>query len=140
MDLLYVRYNCAKFHNCKMCVKDVRQWRAFLPRPIPEKAHPENVLRWNVVPLHKASTFRFWLWNLYTVWWCWCRLSTETFSCEYIYDVFRGRSSTNFKFLLIQLEMVWGWYTRACYSQKSTLYLNKLNSLDFSMFFYFWVR
>ena len=113
----------------------------FLPPP-PPPPHPllapkRSILKrinGNVIPLHKTSTFCFWLFNLYTVWWCYYRLSTETFSCEYIYDVFRGRSSTSFKFLLIQLEKVCGWYTRICYSQKSTVNLNKLNVFHFSMF------
>ena len=29
LDLLYVRYNCAKFHHCRMCVTDFRE-RFFL--------------------------------------------------------------------------------------------------------------
>ena len=39
-DLLYVRFKCAKFHHCRMCVTDFT-----LPHPpsvsSPEKAHPE---------------------------------------------------------------------------------------------------
>ena len=109
----------------------------FLPPPPPHPllAPKRSILKrinGNVIPLHKTSTFCFWLFDLYTVWWCYYRLSTETFSCEYIYDVFRGRSSTSFKFLLIQLEKVCGWYI--CYSQKSTVNLNKLNVFHFSMF------
>ena len=34
LGLLQVRYNCAKFHHCRICVTDFRDW-AFLPPPPP---------------------------------------------------------------------------------------------------------
>ena len=37
LDLLWLRYNCAKFHHCRIFVIDFREERAFLPRPIREQ-------------------------------------------------------------------------------------------------------
>ena len=36
LDLLWVRYNCAKFHNCSICVRDGGPFWSSL-----EKIHPE---------------------------------------------------------------------------------------------------
>ena len=47
LDLLWVRYNFAKFHHCRMCVTDLRERGSFCPPPpppsvsSPEKVHPE---------------------------------------------------------------------------------------------------
>ena len=44
-DLFQVRYNCAKFHHCKICVTDFRKGEPFWPTPSvksSEKAHPEQ--------------------------------------------------------------------------------------------------
>ena len=47
LDLLQVRYNCAKFHHCRICVTDFREGGSFCPPSLPsmsspEKAHPES--------------------------------------------------------------------------------------------------
>ena len=44
MDLLWVRYNCAKFHHCRIRVTEFREGVPFCPTSvsIPEKAHPEK--------------------------------------------------------------------------------------------------
>ena len=36
LDLLYVRYNCAKFHGCRNCVTDFRKV-GFLPSTAPKR-------------------------------------------------------------------------------------------------------
>ena len=41
LDLLWVRYNCAKFHHCRICVTYFREGGAFLPRP----PHPWAALK-----------------------------------------------------------------------------------------------
>ena len=45
LDLLWLRYNCAKFHHCKICVPDFMEGESFCPHPpsvsSPEKAHSE---------------------------------------------------------------------------------------------------
>ena len=48
LDVLWVRYNCAKFHHCRICGTDFREGgqRSAQPPPassvsIPEKTHPE---------------------------------------------------------------------------------------------------
>ena len=33
LDLLYVRYNCAKFHQFRICVRHFREGELFCPRP-----------------------------------------------------------------------------------------------------------
>ena len=33
LDLLWVRYNCAKFHHCRICVTDFREGGNFWPPP-----------------------------------------------------------------------------------------------------------
>ena len=40
LDLLYVRYNCANFHNCRICVTDFRR-EAFLTPPLPPPIHEQ---------------------------------------------------------------------------------------------------
>ena len=41
-DLLLVRYNCAKFHHCRICVTDFLKG-AFFPLPLPiRKQHRKN--------------------------------------------------------------------------------------------------
>ena len=37
LDLLWVRYNCAKFHHCRICVTDFREGRPFCPPLISEQ-------------------------------------------------------------------------------------------------------
>ena len=37
LDLLWVRYNCAKFHHCGICVTDFREWAFFGPPLIREQ-------------------------------------------------------------------------------------------------------
>ena len=34
LDLLWVRYNCAKFHRCRICVTDFKERGGFLPLPL----------------------------------------------------------------------------------------------------------
>ena len=43
LDLLLVRYNCPKFHDCSICVTDFRKGGLFAPTSAssPEKAHPQ---------------------------------------------------------------------------------------------------
>ena len=36
-NLLWIRYNCAKFHHCKICLTDFRKGGLFDPPPIREK-------------------------------------------------------------------------------------------------------
>ena len=33
-ELLYVRYNCGKFHHCRICVTDSREGVLFGPQPM----------------------------------------------------------------------------------------------------------
>ena len=35
LDFLWVRYNCAKFHHCRICVTDFREWGPFCSPPLP---------------------------------------------------------------------------------------------------------
>ena len=35
LDLIYVRYNCTKFHQCRICATDFREGRPFCPPPPP---------------------------------------------------------------------------------------------------------
>ena len=37
LDLLWVRYNCAKFHHCRICVTDFRARGSFCSPPIREQ-------------------------------------------------------------------------------------------------------
>ena len=44
LDLPWIRYDCAKFYHCRICVTDFRDWGPFCPPPSvssPEKAHPK---------------------------------------------------------------------------------------------------
>ena len=46
LDLLEVRYNCAKYHHCRICVRDFRDGGVFLaPTSLssPENAHLKRV-------------------------------------------------------------------------------------------------
>ena len=45
LDLLYVRYNCAKFHHCRICVTDFREAVAFLAPP-PIREQPQKCPSW----------------------------------------------------------------------------------------------
>ena len=40
LDLLQVRYNCVKFHQCRICVTDFREGGLFWPHAIRE--HPQK--------------------------------------------------------------------------------------------------
>ena len=45
LDLLWLRYNCAKFHHCRICVTDFREGGLLPPPPlIPEQ--PRNSPSW----------------------------------------------------------------------------------------------
>ena len=44
LDLLYVRYNCAKFHQCRICVTDFREGGPFCPSPHPWAAPKKPIL------------------------------------------------------------------------------------------------
>ena len=37
LDLLWVRYNCVKFHHCRICVTDFKEGGLFGPYPIHEQ-------------------------------------------------------------------------------------------------------
>ena len=41
LDLLWVRYNCAKFHHCRICATDFRE-RGLFGRPPPSLSSPEK--------------------------------------------------------------------------------------------------
>ena len=59
--LLWV-YNCAKFHNCRICVTDFREG-AFLDHPSvssPENAHPEKLKI--TIFFHICLQERVWKW------------------------------------------------------------------------------
>ena len=45
-DLLWARYNCAKFHNCRICVTDFWEGGAFLPPPPPIREQPRKSPSW----------------------------------------------------------------------------------------------
>ena len=58
-DLLWV-YNCAKFHNCRICVTDFSEG-AFLDHPSmssPENAHPEKLKNNYGLPYLSSKTQR----------------------------------------------------------------------------------
>ena len=42
LDLLWGRYNCAKFHHCTICGTDFREGGAFLPPPLHPWAAPKK--------------------------------------------------------------------------------------------------
>ena len=44
LDLVWLRYNCAKFHHCRICVPDLMEGRAFLPPPHPWAAPKKPIL------------------------------------------------------------------------------------------------
>ena len=84
LDLLWVRYNCAKFHRCRICVTDFREGGLFAPSPIREQPWKSPfwiglTQLWNLgpiwaklmqpyVPDNYVSWFTLWkFWNL--VWW-----------------------------------------------------------------------
>ena len=43
LNFFNARYNCAKFHHCRIRVKDFREGAFLFPQSLssPEKAHPE---------------------------------------------------------------------------------------------------
>ena len=45
LDLLWVRYNCAKFHHCRICVTDFREGGAFFGLP-PICEQPQKSPSW----------------------------------------------------------------------------------------------
>ena len=45
LDIFYVRYNYAKFHHCRICVKDFRE-EGFLPLPPPIREQPRKCPSW----------------------------------------------------------------------------------------------
>ena len=45
LDLLYVRYNCAQFYHCRICVTEFRE-RAILRPPSPIREQPQKVPFW----------------------------------------------------------------------------------------------
>ena len=60
LDLLWVRYNGAKFHQCKICVTDFREWRPFWFPPHPWAAPKRPILnRVNniIIPNNNISSF-----------------------------------------------------------------------------------
>ena len=48
LHLLSIRYNCAKFHNCTICICVINfkkdGTRSFLPSPLPSVSIPKKVL------------------------------------------------------------------------------------------------
>ena len=57
LDLYWVRYNCAKFHNCRICVTDFREG-AFLPPP-PIRERPRKSPSWVGLRLVCAIFLKF---------------------------------------------------------------------------------
>ena len=53
LDLLWVRYNCAKFHHCRICVTDFREW-AF-----PPPSHPWEAPRMPILNRVKYKWMRY---------------------------------------------------------------------------------
>ena len=49
LDLLWVRYNCAKFHHCRICVIDFREGGTFLP------LHPWTISKRSI--LNRVNNF-----------------------------------------------------------------------------------
>ena len=65
LDLLWVRYNCAKFHHWRICVTDFREGGAFLFRPHPWAAPKKPTLNrfkrinWFLFPLKSSENHMF---------------------------------------------------------------------------------
>ena len=60
LGLLWVRYNGAKFHQCKICVTDFREWRPFWSPPHSWAAPKRPILnRVNniIIPNNNVSAF-----------------------------------------------------------------------------------
>ena len=71
LDLLYVRYNCVKFDQCRICATDFREGGGFLPTPThpPSTPHqPPSVSSLEKSHLEKGVSFSSKLdWGFYTV-------------------------------------------------------------------------
>ena len=73
LDLLWVRYNCAKFHHCSICVTDFREVGAFLPPPHPWAAPKKPILN----RVKKRLWYRCFPLNF-------CETSRNNFSAEHL--------------------------------------------------------
>ena len=56
-DLLRVRYNCAKFHYCRICVKDFREGDFFAPHLPPICEEPLFGPSWIELIIHELSSY-----------------------------------------------------------------------------------
>ena len=67
-DFIYVWYNCAKFHHCRMCVTDFMWWEAFFTIHLPpicdqplkrSSLNTVNVLGYSILDVQTNTTDKF---------------------------------------------------------------------------------
>ena len=68
LGLLSVRYNCAKFHHCRICVTEFRERGALLPNPPAIREQPRQFPSWVGLKCeccsHSAAFCDFWVYSV----------------------------------------------------------------------------
>ena len=114
LDLRWVRYNCAKFHHFRICVKNFREGGLFAPPPHPWAAPKKPIL--NRINLWFNALFKFFMFITY------CSLSYKfaTSFSNFSHFGFSGKKGESF-WRLFKFSGYWTSTSKKCSSSLSSL-------------------